>query len=220
MDHIIPLKQFDDDRLANDWYRMHVLLSHRLGPRVDDQGNANWTFSPHPEHADLQAVIVRTSEPRAEAAAKAFAPASIETYVPAAGESVNFSIVCSGRVGRPGTRQTIEERLTRHNGVDLRASKIMGRYDAHLERVEGLLTNAGLTDIEVVDLDDARYFIRKNYHHAKHGIGIVGIRAIGTAKVSDADALSTAVRQGIGRDKAFGFGVPVIAPLERKDIAA
>lgn len=220
MDHIIPLKREVDD-LFDDWYRTHVLLAHRLGLRIDGDGNTRWLYSIDARDENSQVILLRTLDAEADRAAMDFAPHSEPTHKADIGQRIDFALTISGRQNRPGTEQSLRERhALRTEGIKLNASKCLGNYSAHVDYVSSQLDRAGLSALEIDDLRDRRFIVRKGRGHRTTGIGIVGIMVRGSATVADVSKLDAAICSGLGRDKAFGFGTLSIAAATDARIAA
>jgi CRISPR associated protein. len=226
MDHIISLQPPGGTDMAEDWYKLHVLLSRRFGPRVDADGNTLWTFAADPRMpgtpamAQSRFVMVRTNTPELDASASEIAAKSYETYFPGEGERVRFDVACSSRGGRPGLAQRIETRFkARQAGIELRTASCPGNIGPQIDRVTQRITDAGLDIADLDNVEDKVFRIYKGRRHEGRAITVVGLFSSGVAVVRDVDAVHAAIRSGIGRDRGFGFGILLTEALAERAAA-
>jgi hypothetical protein len=199
-DHMIILREDRILDLLKDFYGLHVKFSKLLGPRSDAAGNTRWQFGFDPAMAGGREVetarffILRTIAPELEAVARDLG-SSLAVEIPvAAGEMADIAI-------------TLSLRGKKHGGERERFDR------AALERrLHTVLETAGIEGDSLViqDIDHRRVHIDKG--RDKFLIPAVRVRA--TGRVKDLNALNSAVRQGVGRDRAYGFGLVAVSKAE------
>lgn len=182
-DFILPLSAALAGReILEDWYRMHHRLGAVLGDRTRDD-ETRYIFADEPTHSRRgEAVRIRTTRPEV---ANCLAAKGLPELYPAdllhEGE-LTFALSVSIRQTRMST------------------SRLAG------EVVSRLIQGAGLRGVRLTphDLQREGYRIRKT---RGDGFVIPGATVRFRARIAEPDRLIRAMREGIGRDRGFGFGL-------------
>lgn len=208
-DYVIALAPQVAATIAQDWYKVHKLLSDQMGERVSDAGGAQetlWQFCADPRpligdpHAPSRFIVVRASEASAPSIER-LAIASEDVYVPAQGERVRFWLGASAKFSA---------------SIDIPAARFAASasgtsFEEGCART--LLAKSGLSDPSFDGpVASRRYDVWKD-RRASRPIVKHGVFASGEADVSGLSALRLALASGVGRDRGFGFGVLILEPV-------
>lgn len=208
-DYVIALDPRIAPVIAQDWYKVHKLLSDQMGERVSDAGGAQetrWQFCVDPRSligdpsAPSRFIVVRATEAAAPSIER-LAIASEDVHVPAQGDRVRFWLGGSAKVSA---------------SIDIPAARFAASasgmsFEEGCARV--LLAKSGLSEPSFDGpVSSRRYDVWKD-RRASRPIVKHGVFASGEADVSDLAALSVALASGVGRDRGFGFGVLILEPV-------
>lgn len=213
IDHVIALSHDSVAELRADWYKLHRLLYAAIGNRVSadaGQQTTNWTYAIDPraiahDPDDLGRHILVRTRPELEDAIRPLRIHAADTYVPEQGETVRFFLNVSSKRGRSfdfvkaslKTLSNTEESEERHP-----------LETVHGDTVQHFIVASGLELIGTIAGPWRRSFVfSKGFRKVVPKQALI---ASGVATVIDVEKTKTTLAQGIGRDRALGFGMLVL----------
>ena len=183
----------------------------RDGPNAERTANHGLLFRAEPEAPGGPAVLIQSlAEPDWSALPDDYAHRidGPKPFHPALerGQRLRFRLEANPTVKkkRAGRKQGARVPLVHDRAPEGHAEVTRGYLD-WLERKAG---DAGFAVEHVVDAP-----FQTTGGRAKRDLTLFGVRFDGVLTVTDPDALTNAVRQGVGPAKGFGFGLLSLAPL-------
>lgn len=205
-DYVLALDAEVARSIRSDYYALHQRLYAAFGDRRDGclrESPVRWQFSSDPRAilsgAGCGFVLVRATAD-VESRVAPLAVAVQDVYIPRPGERVRFHLHACAKLARD---DSYAERRLR--------ARSEGR-DVSREAVKTLMARSGFGDVSVGPLSETRFDVAVSRGKM---VPKWGISASGEAVVSDAARASVAMREGVGRDRGFGFGILVLEPLRR-----